>query len=452
MSSFDEETETRTDPHPSTRRRPSVADLIRGRVDSLRRSASMLSLSSLNQRPRGDSQTGHGHVGDGVNVSAPIQETGETLVQQGEDENGTTVSTEIPPSGTPLQRLAPPYHPRRTATSLAHGITRGDAPTYLEAMSSPSLDEYNNIDNNDARASTMRERKSSGIRHFLSRAHLLPHRPNSHSQSRSSIASTHHLETLSSTHLLPSTSRLSTPSLRSAPLPPSSFSHPLTLTPLHPFTSRTSNSTHSLIIGSPIPSTAIRASFDLASMPRAGLSDDQMRFLSSSEAVNLAGVRMEDPPPPRWRRSEEGRRRRSVTGATATVQGGDGSTLRPATVNDTDTSVEANIERGQSELSVQTAAGSSSASTPMLATTNSRSDAPPITGSNSIPTPSPSPSASVQLPSDIVSMVREFNAEDEKTRPEDGEKGTAEHQQGDVNSVGAGVSDPNDSVPTSKPT
>ena len=43
-------------------------------------------------------------------------------------------------------------------------------------------------------------------------------------------------------------------------------------------------------------------------MPRAGLSDDQMRFLGSSEAVNVAGVKLGEPPVGRGRRRSEAAR------------------------------------------------------------------------------------------------------------------------------------------------
>ena len=38
----------------------------------------------------------------------------------------------------------------------------------------------------------------------------------------------------------------------------------------------------------------MRASFDGSSIPKGGLTKEQMRFLSSNEAVNLVGIRMED--------------------------------------------------------------------------------------------------------------------------------------------------------------
>ena len=48
-----------------------------------------------------------------------------------------------------------------------------------------------------------------------------------------------------------------------------------------------SHSLHGIHISSPVPNSAVRASFEA---PRGGLTEDQMRFLGSREAVNIAGV------------------------------------------------------------------------------------------------------------------------------------------------------------------
>ena len=158
----------------------------------------------------------------------------------------------------------------------------GEAPTYLEAMSSPDFRDV------EARAgippprdASPLTRNRSGFRDFLSRAGLAP----------SSFRAPNRLQSMSqrpgsSTSLLlqPQVSRLTTHTS-----PSSRYASPWA-------------STHSLNISSPVPNTAVRASFD---MPRAGLSDEQMRYIGSSEAVNVAGVKLSDPPAGRRRRTSE---------------------------------------------------------------------------------------------------------------------------------------------------
>ncbi|WVF69129.1 hypothetical protein IAT40_003903 [Kwoniella sp. CBS 6097] len=163
----------------------------------------------------------------------------------------------------------------------------GEAPTYLEAMSSPlPPSAYNASTPSPASASAnvppprdLRTRTSSTFRGLLSKAGFT-YAPSRHDQQMSQSRT-------SSTSLLlqPTTSRLSAMSFR----------------PNSPGTSPGA-STLSLVISSPVPNTAVRASFDSARLPKAGLSDDQMRFLGSKEALNVAGVKLNEVPDQRKRR------------------------------------------------------------------------------------------------------------------------------------------------------
>ncbi|KAK4685382.1 hypothetical protein P7C73_g4763, partial [Tremellales sp. Uapishka_1] len=80
------------------------------------------------------------------------------------------------------------------------------------------------------------------------------------------------------------------------PKRPTQHSHSNSLTELllQPQLSRQTTSTSSLMISPPLIHTAVRASFDSTNLPVAGLSDQQMRFLGSSEAVNRAGIPLEE--------------------------------------------------------------------------------------------------------------------------------------------------------------
>ena len=159
------------------------------------------------------------------------------------------------------------------------------APTYLEAMSSSSLPESSFESQRDGlsppRQSSIRERTSTGFRGFLSRAGIaFSHQPPPNRTTPGTQMTQRRHDRASSTSLLlqPSSSRRSSATERSNPM---NISGP-----------SPSASTHSLHISSPIPNSAVRASFDL---PRAGLSEEQMRFLGTPEAVNLAGMRMDLP-------------------------------------------------------------------------------------------------------------------------------------------------------------
>ncbi|OCF43543.1 hypothetical protein I317_02560 [Kwoniella heveanensis CBS 569] len=161
----------------------------------------------------------------------------------------------------------------------------GEAPTYLEAMSSPlTPSAYPAQTPSPVSADVppprdLRTRTSSTFRGLLSKAGFT-YAPSRHDQQMSQSRT-------SSTSLLlqPTTSRLSSMSFR----PNSPGSSP-------------GASTLSLVISSPIPDTAVRASFDSARLPKAGLSDDQMRFLGSKEALNVAGVKLNNVPDNKKRR------------------------------------------------------------------------------------------------------------------------------------------------------
>lgn len=186
----------------------------------------------------------------------------------------------------------------------------GEAPTYLEAMSSPtyldstspSLESGLGVPAPRAQPS-LRTRTSSSFRELLNRAGL------TFAPSAFRDGSNRHEMTQTSRHsstsllLQPQSSRLSSVTSYTARTS-REHSRETTASPMgSPWAS-----THSLQISSPVPNSAVRASFVGSSIPRAGLSDDQMRFLSSSEAVNLVGVKMEDVP------ATKKKRRKSVLG------------------------------------------------------------------------------------------------------------------------------------------
>lgn len=81
-------------------------------------------------------------------------------------------------------------------------------------------------------------------------------------------------------------------------------------------------STHSLVISSPLPHSAVRASWGQDTWPRNGLSDEQRRFLSSTEAVTLAGVQVDGLP---RMTGEQGGPGRTVDGEQHVGQDADGS-------------------------------------------------------------------------------------------------------------------------------
>lgn len=181
--------------------------------------------------------------------------------------------------------------PRRT---LSNASRRGwgEAPTYLEAMSSPSTLEAGVP---PPRTPSLRTRTGDSVRGLLSRAGMT-FAPASYRPAGRDMQ-----QRYSSTSLLlqPQQSRLSTItslSRQSRDGRDGSAS---------PYTSPWA-STLSLHISSPVPNSAVRASFDDTSFPRAGLSDDQMRFLSSHEAVNMVGVKLGEVPANKRRRTSMG--------------------------------------------------------------------------------------------------------------------------------------------------
>jgi hypothetical protein len=165
----------------------------------------------------------------------------------------------------------------------------GEAPTYLEAMSSPAFPQDHDLEAGvpppRTPGGTIRERTTSSFRELLSRAGWTP---GSHRGLSTAIFQRRSSQT--SLLLQPQSSRMSALSMGSA-------------RGTSPYPSPWA-STHSLVISSPLPNTAVRASFDSTRLPRAGLSEQQMRFLSSSEAVQTAGISLADPPRGRRRRSE----------------------------------------------------------------------------------------------------------------------------------------------------
>ena len=175
---------------------------------------------------------------------------------------------------SPIENV-PPLATTGSTLSRAFGsigsLTRrgwGEAPTYLEAMSSPDPRQL------EAQVGVPPPRNSpqrgGTIRNLLSRAGGSLRLSNQQRQMTERPGS------VTSLLLQPQTSRLSTITGASG-----QYSSPW-------------SSTASLMnISSPIPNTAVRASFE---MPRAGLSDDQMRYISTPAAVNLVGVKLGDPP------------------------------------------------------------------------------------------------------------------------------------------------------------
>ncbi|RXK36159.1 hypothetical protein M231_06564 [Tremella mesenterica] len=211
-----------------------------------------------------------------------------------------TVVNDDPP--TP-PHSAPPGHTQLTRIPSSTRSQWGEAPSYFDAITSPFLSSSTteqglSTSNNNgiipgprsATSETFRN-ATSGFSRLLSRAGFAPgsFRPNTNGRPMEQRHSSH--TSMTSLLLQPQTSRLSTTSNRAT----------------SPFPSPEA-STHSLLISSPIPNTAMRASFIDSALPRAGLSEDQMRFLSSAEAVNLAGVRLDEPPrtPRRVRRGSAG--------------------------------------------------------------------------------------------------------------------------------------------------
>ncbi|KAI9632064.1 uncharacterized protein MKK02DRAFT_41709 [Dioszegia hungarica] len=256
-------------------RRTSGVGGVLDRVASLRRSGSLRSIASAVSRRSSRGPT--------VEASAPPAEEADIA------ESG------YPPS-TP--QTAPPARVRQASQTGSVRRGWGEAPTYLEAMSSPSPADSNppsHPSDPGPSRTTLRERTSSTFRGLLSRTGLVPAPTSTYSgplglRTRSPPSTTYGRRPTSSVSLLlqPQTSRHSS----SLSPDPTTSAYP------SPWTS-----THSLgLISSPIPHSAVRASFETTDLPRAGLSDDQMRFLGTREATSLAGVRVGEVPVAKRRR------------------------------------------------------------------------------------------------------------------------------------------------------
>ncbi|WVW84621.1 hypothetical protein I302_106655 [Kwoniella bestiolae CBS 10118] len=258
-------------------------DIERGLLPSHRRSSSTRSARTLGNQDEMD-------IGN-----AGLSPVGETHESQGE-EIELDIRTPSPTTPRPLPSTSSPETPQRSESLVRReSLARrswGLTPTYLEAMSAPL--SYPSPSEEVPPPRNLRTRTSSTFGKLLSRAGF---------NQQAQPATTQMLETRrdrnrqasSSTSLLlqPTTSRASSSFAFGRSKSPSTSTTPW-------------ESTASLLISSPVPNTAVRASFDSTALPRAGLSDDQMKFLSSKEAIGLTGKRIEDVP-------EYKRRRRSRT-------------------------------------------------------------------------------------------------------------------------------------------
>jgi hypothetical protein len=181
----------------------------------------------------------------------------------------------------------------------------GEAPSYLEAMSSHDPDAPLPPQVPAPRPSAL-QRTATGFRDLITKpfapgSFRLPTTSQSTQQrQRDRGAST------SSSLLHPTTSRFSTAS--------SEYPSPWA-------------SSHSLLISPPVPNTAMRASFDGSDIPRGGLNEAQMKFLSSKEAVALVGVKLEDVPAHKRRRS-------AMSGVGSPAPGSPGGTRRGSDAGD----------------------------------------------------------------------------------------------------------------------
>ncbi|WRT67826.1 uncharacterized protein IL334_004800 [Kwoniella shivajii] len=211
------------------------------------------------------------------------------------DESIELTARSASPTASSMPQSAPAEIPLRTDSLMRReSLARrgwGEAPTYLEAMSSPSSYPSGSSGEqaNVPPPRGLKDRTSSTFMSLLSRAGITQPTQSTGTGTRARGTSMVMRENRnSSTSLLlhPTTSRASTFAYANANANPggSSYNSPW-------------NSTNDLlVISSPIPNTAIRASFDYTAIPKNGLTPDQMKFLSSQEAVNLAGIKMDDVP------------------------------------------------------------------------------------------------------------------------------------------------------------
>ncbi|WWC96056.1 hypothetical protein V866_002923 [Kwoniella sp. B9012] len=263
-------------------------DLERGLLPSHRRSTSMRSSRTVRD---------HEDVDDRDNGLSPVGETRE-------DTGPDTRTPSLSPSDQhqPLLDTPSPETPQRSESLVRReSLARrswGLTPTYLEAMSAPLVYPSTASVNEDVPPPrNLRTRTSSTFRGLLSRAGFTQQPPASSAQMmeiRNDRNRTRNRESSTSLLLQPTTSRASLSFAFGRSRSPSTTSTPW-------------ESTNSLLISSPLPNTAMRASFDSTTLPRAGLSEDQMKFLASKEAISVVGKKIEDVP-------EYKRRRRSRTG------------------------------------------------------------------------------------------------------------------------------------------
>ncbi|WWC62521.1 uncharacterized protein I303_105117 [Kwoniella dejecticola CBS 10117] len=296
-----------------------AGDLDRGPLPSHRRSSSLRSSHTVLE----DENTERRNE---VNTLSPLAETHESLTptptspsEEIELVTRTPPSTSISlplPADTPLSTTAttipdgdtPSPQPQRSESlTRRESLARrswGLAPTYLEAMSAPLI--HPNSSHEEAEAvpppRNIRTMTSSTFRGLLSRAGFLQQQgqPPSSSLIARQMRERENRNRDSSTSLLlqPTTSRASSSFIRTRSRSPSAST---STTPWE------STNSLSLLISSPVPNTAIRASFDSATLPKAGLSEEQMKFLASKDVLSVAGVKMDDVP-------EYKRRRRSRAG------------------------------------------------------------------------------------------------------------------------------------------
>ncbi|KAK6908239.1 hypothetical protein I203_102240 [Kwoniella mangroviensis CBS 8507] len=265
-------------------------DVEGGLLPSHRRSTSMRSNRTVRD---------HEDVDNRDNGLSPVGETHEEI---GPD----TRTPSLSPSDQhqPLPETPSPETPQRSELLVRReSLARrswGLTPTYLEAMSAPLV--YASSDPTTANQDVppprnLRTRTSSTFRGLLSRAGFTQNAPPPSSAQMMEIRNdrnrTRNGESSTSLLLQPTTSRASSSFAFGRSRSPSTASTPW-------------ESTNSLLISSPLPNTAMRASFDSTTLPRAGLSEDQMKFLASKEAINVVGKKIDDVP-------EYKRRRRSRT-------------------------------------------------------------------------------------------------------------------------------------------
>jgi len=229
---------------------------------------------------------------------------------------GSGPSDSVPLGGDLTRNSAGSTSRRGWGEAPSYTVAAGDYPLRSDAHHPPSTALSNDHDlehsavpaprTPDPQSSTfdLAARTKSGIKHLFNRSTFAPSAMRHVSSPPSNTHHTHS-HSLSSLLLSPQTTRSSF-----TPQPPIQGQEGSTPTSaLSPW-----QSTTSLNISSPLPHSAIRASFDSSHLPKGGLSELQMKFLGSSEALSLAGVRLDDPP-----RSARGRRRGVSDSGSATV-------------------------------------------------------------------------------------------------------------------------------------